>query len=165
MLKQKIIDLLKQHNVDFHYSEHEETPTSADSARVRGTPIEIAAKAIILKDKKSGENLMLVLSGHLKIDFKKVEAFLPNIKGKKYELTFENPEIIKEKYNVIVGGVPPFGELMGITTLYDESVFTNEQMVFNCGERTASIEMKTADYKKIIDSSKIGQFSKQESGM
>jgi len=160
MIKDKILNLLKQNNFEFKYMEHEPTPTSADSARIRGTRIEQGAKAIILKSKKTGKNYMLVLSGHLKINFKAIESRLKEIYGVKEELTFENPDVIFEKYGVKIGGVPPFGELMGIETYYDQNVFSNEVIDFNCGNQTCSVEMKAEDYRKIINQDNIGEFSK-----
>jgi nondiscriminating aspartyl-tRNA synthetase len=160
MIKDQIIKILKDNNFDYKYMEHEETPTSADAARVRGTKLEEGAKAIILKGRKSGGNYMVALPGHLKIDIRALEKKLKVDTGIKIELTFEDPNIILERYGLIIGGIPPFGELLGIETFYDIKIFENEKMDFNCGERTASIEMKTIDYKKLIDNSKIGIFSK-----
>ena len=167
MIKDKILSLLETYGFEYKYLEHEETPTSQDSARVRGSRLEEGAKAIILKEKRSGENIMVVISGHLKINIKSVESKVRDYRKafdkdfhQKIELTFETPSVILERYGVMIGGIPPFGELMGVTTFYDRNIFNNEKMDFNCGERTCSIEMKTIDYKKIIDNSKIGEYSK-----
>lgn len=160
MIKDTILNLLEQNNFEYKYMEHEETPTSEDSARVRGSKLEEGAKAIILKDKKTGTNYMVALSGHLKIDIHALEKLLKERTGTKVELTFENPDLILEKYGIRIGGIPPFGELLGIETFYDTKIFDNKVMDFNCGERTCSVEMKTEDYKKLIDNSKIGEFSK-----
>lgn len=143
-VKEQIISLLKEKNIEFKYFEHEETPTSQDASLVRGTPLEQGVKALILKDEKSGENFMFCLQGHLKLDLKKCEE-LTNSK-----LTFEKPEVILERFGIIIGGIPPFGELLGIKTFYDSKIFTVDTIDFNCGERKSSIEMKSVDYRKLI---------------
>lgn len=160
MIKDQIRKLLEENAFDYKYMEHEETPTSADAARIRGTKLEEGAKAIILKSRKEGTNYMVALPGHLKIDFRSIEKKIKQETGVRIELTFEDSKLILDKYGLVIGGIPPFGELLGIETFYDKKIFDNEKMDFNCGERTASIEMKTEDYKKLIDNSKIGEFSK-----
>lgn len=153
-LKQQILSLLKEKNIEFKYFEHEETPTSEDASRIRGTALENGVKALILKNEKSGENYMFCLQGHKKLDLKKCEE-LTNAK-----LTFEKPELILERYGVIIGGIAPFGELLGIKTYYDSEIFELDTIDFNCGERTSSIEMKVEDYKELINISNIVDISK-----
>ena len=45
---QQILDLLNQNNIEFRHLHHEETPTSEDSARVRGVDISTGGKALLL---------------------------------------------------------------------------------------------------------------------
>lgn len=148
-LKQEILSLLKEMSIEFKYFEHDETPTSEDASKIRGTPLEQGVKALILKDEKTGENFMFCLQGHRKLDLKKCEE-LTNAK-----LTFEKPEVVLERFGLIIGGIPPFGELLGIKTFYDSKIFTVDTIDFNCGERTSSIEIKSVDYKKLIENSMI----------
>lgn len=138
-LSEAIRKLLSDNNVDFEYLEHEPTPTSEDSARVRGTKLEEGAKALILKGKKSGTNYLIVIQSHLQLDTKKVKAFIGE------DVEFEKPEVILEKYGVQIGGVPPFGNLIGIKVLLDEKILELEKVAFNSGTQTTSITMKSKD--------------------
>src|SRR3989338_4865683 len=52
-LRGAIIHLLRKHNIRFEHLTHEPTPTSEDSARVRGVPMSIGIKAMILRGKHS----------------------------------------------------------------------------------------------------------------
>ena len=148
----KIRDLLDSRQVDYKYFEHESTPTSEDAARVRGTTPESGAKAIILKT-KSGKNLMVVLPGNLKLDSKKIRNYVHE------DISFENPDVILEKFGIIIGGVPPYGNILGLETLVDSQLGNNEEIAFNCGKRTASIIMKFSDYLRTSEA-KIGDWSK-----
>lgn len=153
-----IKDFLNSKHIRYSYIEHEPTPTSEDAARVRGTSPEEGAKAIILKTSIDEKNVMVVLPGNLKIDSKKVRKFLGN------DSSFENPGLILEKYGIVVGGVPPFGNLLGegMQVLIDEKLFENENLSFNCGKRTASITIGASDYKRAMkDVSIVGDFTKQ----
>jgi len=154
----KIKDFLNSKHIRFIYVEHEATPTSEDAARVRGTKPEEGAKAIILKTSDlEPKNIMIVLPGNLKIDSKKVKQVV------EADISFEDPEIILEKYGIVVGGVPPFGNLLGegMEVFIDEKIFINEKISFNCGKRTASITISAVDYKKAMkDISFVGDFAK-----
>ncbi len=153
----KIKQFLESFNISYKYMEHEPTPTSEDAARVRGTKPEEGAKAIILKLSKTNKNVMVVLPGNLKINSKKVKQYLND------DISFEDSDLILQNYGVVVGGVPPFGNLLGngIELLIDNKLFLNEYISFNCGKKTASITMKADDYKKAINNvALIGDFAK-----
>lgn len=152
-IRNEIIRLCKHHEVPFHYAEHVPTPTSEDSARVRGTSIEEGIKAIILRGKTTKKNYMFGIPSHLKLDMKAVAEVV----GEKCE--FEDPLVIKERFGLIIGGVPPFGHLLNIDTYYDEKTKERERIAFNCGLVTESIVMQSKDLLNIV-SPKFGSFAK-----
>lgn len=144
LIVQKIRGILDKNNIAYKYLEHEPTPTSEDAARVRGTKLEQGAKAMILKASKSNANFMVVLPGNLKLDVKKIRTYVGE------EIIFESPDVIFEKYGLAIGGVPPFGNILGIEVLIDIKLFDNDEISFNCGKKTSSIIMKSSDYRKIV---------------
>lgn len=157
IIVQKIKDLLEQNSVDYNYMEHEPTPTSEDAARVRGTKPEEGAKAIILRTSKTNKNVMVVLPGNLKINSKNVKNYIAE------DISFEDPNIILQKFGLIIGGVPPFANLIDsqIIFLIDEKLFLNENISFNCGKKTASITMNAKEYRRIIEKyARMGNFAK-----
>lgn len=153
-IRNEIIRLLKQHECVFKHLIHEPTPTSEDSARVRGIGLNTGIKALILRGKNSKKNYQLNIPGHLKLDMKAVSELV----GEKCE--FETPEMIKERFGLIIGGVPPFGSLLNLDTFFDERVIQNEDVAFNCGLQTESIIMKTKDLIALTQP-KLGNFSKE----
>lgn len=153
-IRNEIVRLIKNHNMEFQHLTHEPTPTSEDSARVRKTKLEEGIKALILRGKNSKKNYQLNIPSHLKLDMKAVAELV----GEKCE--FEDAEIIKERFGIIVGGVPPFGQLLNIDTYYDERVSNTSTAAFNCGMQTESIVMKTEDLIKLVQP-KIGRFAKE----
>jgi nondiscriminating aspartyl-tRNA synthetase len=146
-----IKNLLSAKGLEFDHMKHEETPTSEDSARVRGTKIEEGVKAIVLKGKKTGKNFLVNVPGHKKVNMKALEEVV----GEKLEM--EKPEVIKERYGLIIGGVPPFGNLMGIPNYYDKGILDEERSAFNCGLRTESIVMKSKDLVEVSEGV-VGEF-------
>ncbi len=123
---------------DFQVITHEPTPTSEDAARVRDLPLSSGVKALILKDKKTGENYQVNIPADKKLDIKAVESYLSN-QDKNVKLTFETPEVILQKFGLVVGGVPPLGYVYGLRTITDEQVFGPEQLAFNNAVQTDSI--------------------------
>ncbi len=144
--------LLDSRHIDYKFIEHEEVRTSEEAAEVRGTPVEEGAKAIIIKGKKTGENYMVVVPAHLRIDKNSVKEKIEE------PFEFEEPEVILEKYGLEVGGIPPFGHFLGMRVLLDEEIFDRENVTFNCGKRTCSIDMRSEDLKDVVDA-EIGEWS------
>ena len=153
-LRNEIVRLLKQHELTFNHSTHEPTPTSEDSARVRGISMEEGVKALILRGKNTKKNYQFNIPSHLKLDMKAVAEIV----GEKCE--FEDAEVIKERFGLEVGGIPPFGSLLNLDTFYDERISTNARAAFNCGLRTESIIMTSKDLITLVQP-KIARFSKE----
>ncbi|MBI2146120.1 hypothetical protein HYU22_02160 [Candidatus Woesearchaeota archaeon] len=142
-LFQKIKEFLDQHQVNYKVIEHSPTPTSEDSARLRGEPLKIGAKALVLKTDDSF--LIVVIPANCKLDTKKLKKILHT-----RNLRFATPDELHEKTGCEKGAVPPFGELVGLPIIVDGALFEEEYMAFNAGSLEKSIKMKTADYQKII---------------
>jgi nondiscriminating aspartyl-tRNA synthetase len=153
-IRNEIIRLLRQQNIDFNHIEHAPTPTSEDSARVRHTKLEEGVKSIILRGKNTKKNYQFNIPSHLKLDMKAVAEAV----GEKCE--FENPEVLTERFGLSVGGVPPFGSLLNLDTFFDERIHEYEKSAFNCGLLTESIVMNSKDLSTVVQP-KFGQFAKQ----
>lgn len=153
-IRNEIVRLVKHHDMEFEHLVHEPTPTSEDSARVRKTALGEGIKALIMRGKTSKKNYQLNIPSNLKLDMKAVADLV----GEKCD--FEDPEIIKERFGIVVGGVPPFGPLMNLDTFFDERLEKSERAAFNCGMQTESIIMKSADLIKLVQP-KIGRFAKE----
>ncbi len=150
-IRGEIIRLLRHKGIVFKHFSHEATLSSADSARVRETKPEEGVKAIILRGKNSKKNYQFNLPSHAKLDMKAVALIV----GEKCE--FEDPLVIRERFGLEIGGVPPFGILFNIETFYDETITAHETAAFNCGLTTESIIMTSKDLIEVV-SPKIGRF-------
>lgn len=153
-IRNEIIRLLKDNDFEFKHMEHTPTPTSEDSAKVRDTKLEEGVKALILRGKNSKKNYQFNIPSHLKLDMKAVSEAV----GEKCE--FEDPTVIKERFGINVGGVPPFGSLLNLETYFDDRIAHCDRAAFNCGLQTESIIMKASDLLKLVPA-KLGRFSKE----
>jgi len=148
----RIKKILDTRAIFYKFEEHDAVHTSEEAAALRGTSLENGAKAMILVGKKSGNQVMVVIPGDKKIAMTVVSEKV----GEKVE--FEKPETILEKYGIMVGGVPPFGNVLGMRLLMDEAVATRPEVTFNAGMQTCSITMKGADLAEVSDA-EIGKFT------
>lgn len=146
----QIVDLLKSNGYWYETFEHEPVRTSEEAAKVRyGYSIEQGAKALIvrIKSKEQSEFIMLVMPAQLRLDTKKAKQYL-HIK----DLRFATEEEVGKVTNgVLVGGVPPFGNIFHIKTIVDPKLFLNEKIVFNAGDRRYSVAMLSQDYKNLVN--------------
>lgn len=154
----KIKNLLENNNCDFKYFEHEPVRTSEDAANLRpGISMHQGAKALICEAKFSnGEKrpIMIVLPGDMKANFKSVRKLI----GAK-DLYLISPQDVLKLTGIEVGGVPPFGDLLGLEVYMDKWILENERIAFNAGDRTISIIMKSKDLERLVKPT-IGEFTK-----
>lgn len=156
-LTEKIKNILTEKGIKFETFEHEPVRTSEEASKVRsGYTIEQGAKALITRVKRVGEGkmfVMFVLQGNKKFDVTKIkEQFgLTDVRFATEE------EVSKITDGVLPGGVPPFGNLFSLNVYVDKGLVEQEKMVFNAGDKSFSIGMKTADYIDVV-SPTVGDF-------
>jgi prolyl-tRNA editing enzyme YbaK/EbsC (Cys-tRNA(Pro) deacylase) len=139
----RILALLEERGVPYRHLHHEPTPTSEDSARVRGEPIEIGGKALVLKADDSFH--LFVLSAARRLDSAAARRALGARRAR-----FATAEELKALTGLVPGSVPPFGEPILPLPLYvDRSVLRNERIAFNAGSMTDSVIMSVADYRQV----------------
>jgi len=139
----RLREWLDDEGVLYRFLEHGPTRTSEESAAARGEPLEIGAKALLLK--ADGVFVLLVLSAARRLDSKALARHLGARKTR-----FATPEELLEHTGLPPGAVPPFGRPIFDLPLYiDRSITLNERTAFNAGSLTASIVMPTVDYLRL----------------
>lgn len=150
LLVNKIKTLLEKNGFWFECFEHEPVRTSEEAAKIRPDySLRQGAKAIIVRVKEKGGKKyfsMLVIPGDKRFNTDKVKELL-NTK----DIRFATEEEVKEiTEGVEPGGVPPFGNLFGLKVIADPSLFKNEKIIFNAGDRSYSVAMHSNDYRDIV---------------
>jgi prolyl-tRNA editing enzyme YbaK/EbsC (Cys-tRNA(Pro) deacylase) len=140
---QSILALLDENAGSYRHLSHEATPTSEDSARVRGEPLALGGKALVIK--AADRYLVLVISAARRLDSGRLRRALGVKKTR-----FASAEELHDLTGLVPGAVPPFGEPILPLPLYvDASVLANERIAFNAGSLTDSIIMPVDDYRRI----------------
>lgn len=140
----EIIGLLKNNNIEFVHFNHNPIPKdSVGAAKVRGLSLDSGAKALILQG-KSGKFYQTILSGHLRLDIKKVK----NLTSEK-NISLASPDNVLEITGCVIGTVPPLGILFNIPVYVDHSLLEKEEVVFSAGTSTDTIRISPKEFVKI----------------
>ena len=144
----QIKSLLKDNEIDFDFLEHEEATSSEGAAKVRtGFTLGQGVKALIVfSNDVENQFFQIIVPGDKKFNDSKLQKNL-NISNVRLATSSDLDRITK---GIKPGGIPPFGNLFGLEVYADEKIFKNEQIVFNCGDRGASISMSSSDYKELV---------------
>jgi Ala-tRNA(Pro) deacylase len=133
---------LREAGVPFQVIEHAPVHTSEEAARVRGTPLEAGAKALVVR--AEDRHVHLVLPAHRRVDNAKLRALLGTRK-----LRFATAEELTALTGCGPGAVPPFGNLFGLPVYADEGLAARETIAFNAGSHSVSFTMRGADFVRL----------------
>ena len=143
-LTERLIAFLRQNGADFSVVTHEPVRTSEEAARVRGTPLEQGAKALVYRADR--QPVLLVLPASRRVDTRAFKQMF-GIK----DLRMVSADDLRELTGMEVGAVPPFGLLMDIPTYVDERLLLLPRISFNAGSRTTSVIMSARDYARLAE--------------
>ena len=142
----KLKKLLDDNKITYNLLVHGgNAKTSEEVAKLRGTPLETGAKAMIIKIDDGF--IEVVIPADKKFSSRPAKKFL-----KTDCLRFGNKEELFSLTHCIQGSVPPFGSLFGLKTYVDEKLMDKSKydfISFNAGLRTKSFQIKKDDYLKI----------------
>lgn len=138
----QIIQLLKDNNIDYQEIEHEPVYTSEQAEKVTGISEKEGAKSLLIK--ADSDFILAVLPGSKRLDAKKLKKLL-GVKSTR----FANPEEVKEIMGCEIGACYPFGNIINLKTIFDNSVTKNEQISFNPGAHDKTIRIKWKDFQNL----------------
>lgn len=150
-LPAKIIEMLTAQTASFRQVEHAPTRTSEESAAARGEPLEVGAKALLLKTDDVFR--LFVLCADMQLDSAAVRRQL-NVK----KTRFATAEELLELTGLVPGSVPPFGEPILPFELYADVAVGKrlDRVAFNAGSLTHSLILSAADWERIAKPQRFG---------
>jgi Ala-tRNA(Pro) deacylase len=133
---------LRECDVAFQLLEHAPVFTSEEAARVRGTPLETGAKALVVQ---AGDcPVHVVLPANRRLDNARLRAILGT-----RTLRFATRDELLDLTGCAPGAVPPFGHLFGLPVLVEEELTRRQDIAFNAGSNTVSIVMRGEDFVRL----------------
>lgn len=143
-LKDRIFEILNENKVAFKHLKHEAALTADQAAARTNYPKEKSIKSLIVKGRKTKNHYLAAILGYQKLNMKAFASIVAE------RCEFESLENVKEIYGIDQGGVAPFGNLLNLTTFFDESILELEECIIGAGLPTESIILKASDLIKII---------------
>ena len=135
---------LRERGARFRIMEHAPVFTSEEAARVRGTPIESGAKALVFL---AGDRpVHVALPGARRVDNARLRAVLGS-----RTLRFATQAELLALTGCVPGAVPPFGNLFGLPALVDEALAERSEIAFSAGSNTVSIIMRGDDFLRLSE--------------
>ncbi|MCX6809980.1 MAG: YbaK/EbsC family protein [Candidatus Berkelbacteria bacterium] len=144
-MKNKLIAILTDRNLPFEVIDHEAVITTDDVFRVLGIEYVQMVKAIILKDKRSGNLLLAVLPGDKRISRSKAAKAFGLSRS---QVDLATTQEVQDRLNVEIGAIPPFG--LQLVTAFDSSI-DSETVYCGLGQRTSSLKIKFSDLLLVAD--------------
>jgi nondiscriminating aspartyl-tRNA synthetase len=142
-VRNEILKLLQCSNFSFQHVTHQETMPHKVAKEI-GVDVCEGIKCLIMRGKKSYKNYLACVLGHQKVDMRALSALV----GENCEL--EKIETIKNRFGLDIGGIPPFGNLLGIDVYFDTHIQNCKEVIFSCGPVHESIRMKLEDLIALI---------------
>ena len=143
-LTDRLLAYLEERGVEVRVLRHSPVRTSEEAARVRGTPLEQGAKALVCR--ADGQPVLLVLPADRRLD---TRAFKRAFGVK--NLAMVSADDLLALVGLEPGAVPPFGNLMGLPTYVDERLLELPRISFNAGSRETSVIMSPGDYQRLVE--------------
>lgn len=140
---ERICAWLRAEGVAFRTVHHAPTRTSAESAAARGEPLEVGAKALLVKVDEVMR--LVVISAALQLDAKLLRSALGAKRSR-----FATADELLAQTGLVPGSVPPFGPpVLPFDLCVDESIPRLDRVAFNAGSLCDSIIMRSADYLRV----------------
>ena len=125
---------------------------------MRGEPLEVGGKALVLK--VDDRFIVLVISAARRLDSKRLRKALAA-----RSVRFASREELEELTGLVPGSVPPFGEpLLPLELVVDRSVMENERIAFNAGSLRDSVVMPRAEWVACASPSRVVDVSAEGDG-
>lgn len=149
-------EFLSDRQVAYDTIAHRDTYDAQRLAQELHTPGREVAKTVLLRADSGYTYIVAVLPATKTIDFEKVSTAFG---GSKIELATEL-EIKQHCPDCEMGALPPFGTQYGMKTVVEESLTTDEEIVFEGNNHHEAIRMRFEDFQH-VEEPLIAQFAVQ----
>jgi Ala-tRNA(Pro) deacylase len=138
----RLIEFLNESKARYEVLHHPEAFTAQELAAIEHVKGRSHVKVVMVK--AGADVIMAVLPSDLRIDLEK----LGKIVGTKTAMAAE-ADFGALFPDCVVGTMPPFGGLYGVTAYVDTSLSESAKIVFEAGTHSDAIRMRYADYERL----------------
>lgn len=135
--------------------EHPPITTAQDAAQLRGTPLVIGGKSLVMK--VDGWFAVFVISAARRSESRQIRRHFGASR-----LRFAAPAELLTLTGLTPGCIPPLGRPVLELPLYvDQSIVDNAQIAFSAGLHTISMVMSTSDYLAVARPEAVLSFARE----
>lgn len=147
-----VTEYLQSIGVSFELIRHAAVVTTEESRQIVHVENCMSCKSLYVKDKKSENYYLVVLPFDKRADMRKLASYVGCAK-----FEFATEEKLLQDLGVHRGSVSPFAFLnekadYSAKLLLDVDVFNSEKVKFHPCDNTATVVLKTADFKRFLQS-------------
>ncbi|PIP23198.1 MAG: hypothetical protein COX90_02995 [Candidatus Nealsonbacteria bacterium CG_4_10_14_0_2_um_filter_38_17] len=159
-----ILKFLEKNGVRYDTIDHRTVYTAYDKAATLKVRPNIIGKTLVLK--VDNDLTLVMISGNKNLDKNKLKKAINTWRKKTGQklvkkIDFVSERLIKNKFKgVKLGTLPPFGNLWGMPTFIDKSLFAHKKIFINSGDYELSLKINSSILKKLIPDLIVGQLSK-----
>jgi Ala-tRNA(Pro) deacylase len=143
MLRQ-LQEYLDAHKVTYQVRTHATVYTAQEIAQAQHISGKHMAKVVMVK-KENGRPVMLVLPASHRVNFARLREVLHSRAELEQEREFRDLFPGCE-----TGAEPPFGNLFHLDTLVDIALTKGEEIAFNSGSHSQTVEMRYEQYARLV---------------
>jgi len=139
----KLKDYLDREKVPYEVLTHRETFTAPELAQALHVPGKELAKVVMVKADE--RFVVTVLSANRKVDLKRLKEIF---RTSHVRLATE-AEFTELFPDCELGAMPPFGNLYSLEVYVDQSLTTDEKIVFQAGTRHEAVKLRYQDFASL----------------
>jgi Ala-tRNA(Pro) deacylase len=145
----RLLALLDSQGASYRVIEHAAEGQTDKVSRLRGHPVEQAAKCIVLIvkiGKKVTRFVLAVVPGNMRVDTGRLRALM----NATY-VGFAAAEVAERLAGSVAGTVLPFAFDPQLTLIADPALLAHDEIFFNAARLDRSLALRTADYQKLAE--------------
>lgn len=119
------------------------TRTAADAAAAIGCSVAQIAKSLIFRAQQSGRPVLVIASGSVRIDERRIAELLGEKIGR------ADADFVRQNTGFAIGGVPPVGHRVPPVTFIDESLFDHDTIWAAAGTPNSVFQLTPDDLKRL----------------
>ena len=150
--EQKLYRILDEMDIVYEKYEHPAFPTvEASGDFYKRNNMGVDCKNIFMRNRRGKKHYIVVVQSYKNIDIPNLAEFL----GENRKMGFASEERLLKYLGLKPGSVTPFGIIYknatNIPVVVDKSIFDYKYTHFHPFRNTASVKIKTRDFKKFLD--------------
>lgn len=134
---------LDEQGVRYRVSQHPTAYTAQDLAATEHVPGKQVVKSVVVR--ADGRYVVCALPASYRVDLNELREQL-----QAQDVSLVEEEKLRELFpDCELGAEPPIGKMYGLPTLMDESLLTDDHVMFAAGSHTQAVTMSMAEFRRI----------------